>query len=154
MVVDQIHLYYDMPLVSFGIDKDSNLIIQFPVFVQPYTQKPLVLYQLETGPIPILDQNIKAHSYTYLQIEKPYIPLNSETYISLRQQELRTCKRIGYEFYCEELFIVKHKLATVVKVLFTSIWKPISSKKIAISNSTLTKQILLLPFWMEVMKLF
>ena len=31
------------------------------------------------------------------------------TYISLRQQELRSCKRIGYEFYCKELFIVKHK---------------------------------------------
>ena len=35
--------------------------------------------------------------------------MNSETYISLRQQELRSCKKIGYEFYCEELFIVKHK---------------------------------------------
>ena len=45
----------------------------------------------------------------HLQIRKPYIALNSETYISLRQQELRSCKRIGYEFYCEELFIVKHK---------------------------------------------
>ena len=83
--------------------------IQFPVFVQPYTQKPLVLYQLETVPIPILGQNVKAHSYTHLQIRKPYIALNSETYISLRQQELRTCKRIGYEFYCKELFVVKHK---------------------------------------------
>ena len=30
-------------------------------------------------------------------------------YISIRQQELRTCKRTGYEFYCEELFVVKHK---------------------------------------------
>ena len=27
----------------------------------------------------------------------------------MRQQELRSCKRIGYEFYCEELFVVKHK---------------------------------------------
>ena len=27
----------------------------------------------------------------------------------MRQQEIRSCKRIGYEFYCEELFIVKHK---------------------------------------------
>ena len=35
--------------------------------------------------------------------------LNSETHISIRQQELRTCKRIGYVFYCEELFMVKHK---------------------------------------------
>ena len=61
-----------MQLVTFGIDKDMNLIIQFPVFIQPYTQ-------------------------------------NSEIYISLRQQELKSCKRIGYEFCCEELFIVKHK---------------------------------------------
>ena len=29
-----------MQLVTFGIDKDKNLIIQFPVFIQPYTQQP------------------------------------------------------------------------------------------------------------------
>ena len=45
LVTDQIHLYYDIPLVTFGTDKDRNLIIQFLVFVQPYIQKPLVLYQ-------------------------------------------------------------------------------------------------------------
>ena len=45
----------------------------------------------------------------HLQVNKPYIALNSETCISVRQQELRTCKRIGYEFYCEELFVVKYK---------------------------------------------
>ena len=44
-----------------------------------------------------------------MQVRKPCITLNAETYISLRQQELRSCKRIGYEFYCEELFVVKHK---------------------------------------------
>ena len=44
-----------------------------------------------------------------LQPRKPYMALNSETYIPLRQQELRTCKRIGYEFYCKEHFVVKHK---------------------------------------------
>ena len=60
-------------------------------------------------PVPILDQNDRSHSYAHLQVEKPYIALNSEMYISLWQQELRTCRRIGYEFYCEELFVVKHK---------------------------------------------
>ena len=45
----------------------------------------------------------------HLWVRKPYIGLNSETYISLRHQELRSCKLIGHEFYCEELFIVKHK---------------------------------------------
>ena len=37
LVLDRLHLYYDMPLITFGIDKGMNLIIQFPVFVQPYT---------------------------------------------------------------------------------------------------------------------
>ena len=60
-------------------------------------------------PVPILDQNDKVQSYMHLQIEKQYIALNSETYISLRQQELRTCKRIGYGFYCKEPFVVMHK---------------------------------------------
>ena len=86
-----------------------NLVIQFPVFIQPYTQKPLILYQLETIPVPNLDKNTKAQSYTHLQVKKPYIALNSEKYIFLRQQELKSCQRTGYEFYCEELFIVKHK---------------------------------------------
>ena len=98
-----------MQLVTFGIDKGKNLIIQFPIFIQPYTQQPLILYQLEALPVPILDQNDKAYSYTHLLVYKPYIALNSETYIFLRQQELRTCKRIGYELYCEEFFVVKHK---------------------------------------------
>ena len=110
-MLDRLHLYYDMQLVTFGIDRDMNLIIQFPVFIQPYTQKPLILYQLETVPVPILDRNTKAQSYTHLRIKKPYIALNSETYISLRQQELRSCKKIGYEFYCEELFVVNINLA-------------------------------------------
>ena len=98
-----------MQLVTFGIDKDKNLIVQFPVFIQPDTQQPLVLYQLETVLVPISDQNDRAHSYMHLQVKKPYIALNSEAYIPLRQQELRTCKRISYEFYCEELFVVKHR---------------------------------------------
>ena len=52
---------------------------------------------------------MQAQSCTYLKVRKPYIALNSETYISLRIQELGTCKKIGHEFYCEELFVVKHK---------------------------------------------
>ena len=84
LVLDRLHLYYNMQLVTFGIDKDMNLVIQFPVFIQPYTQKPLILYQLETVPVLVLDANIT-------------------------HQELRSCKKIGNEFYCEELFVVKHK---------------------------------------------
>ena len=109
LVIDKLHLYYDMKLVMFGIDKERNFIIQFPVFIQLHTQQPLILYQIETVPVPIKDQNTQALSYTHLQVNKLYIALNSEMNITIRQQELRTCKRTGYEFYCEELFVVKHK---------------------------------------------
>ena len=60
LVFERPHLYYDMPLVTFGVDRDMNLVIQIPVFIQPYIQKPLVLYQLETVPVPILDTNTEA----------------------------------------------------------------------------------------------
>ena len=109
LVLDKLHLYYNMQLVTFNIEREMNLTIQFPVLIQPYIQKPLTLYQLETVLVPILDTNTDAQSYTHLHVNKPYIALNPETYISLTQQELRSCKKIGDEFYCKELFVVKHK---------------------------------------------
>ena len=110
LVLTRLYLYYDMKLVTFGIDNQRNLIVQFPVFVQPYTQKRLVMYQIETVLVPILDENEQVHSYTELKIEKPYIALNEETYITLRSQELKMCKRIGYEYYCKKLFVIKSKM--------------------------------------------
>ena len=56
-----------------------------------------------------LDKNEQAHSYTKLKIEKPYIALNEETYITLHAKELKMCKKIGYKYYCKELFVVKSK---------------------------------------------
>ena len=50
LVINRLHLYYNIQLVTFGIDKDKNLIIQFPVFIQPHTQQPLILYQLKQYP--------------------------------------------------------------------------------------------------------
>ena len=100
IIIKRLYLYYDMKLVTLGIDRKRNLIIQFSIFVQPYTQQPLILYQLETVAVPIVDKNTKADSYTQLQMKKPYLDLNTETYINVRQQELATCKRIGYEFFC------------------------------------------------------
>ena len=58
LVIKRLYLYYDMKLVTFGIDRDKNLIIQFPVFIQPYTQQLLILYQVKTVPDPIIDQNM------------------------------------------------------------------------------------------------
>ena len=55
-----------------------------------------------------MGKNTKVDSYTQLEIKKPYLTLNKETYINIRQQELATCKGIDYEFFCEELSVVRH----------------------------------------------
>ena len=96
LVLTRLYLYYDMKLVTFGIDNQRNLIVHFPVFVQPYIQKRLVMYEIETVPVPILDENEQVHAYTELKMDKPYIALNKETYITLHAQELKMCKRICY----------------------------------------------------------
>ena len=53
--------------------------------------------------------NEKADSYIWIRIDKPYITLNPDTYISIQMEELRMGKKIDYEYYCEELFVVKSK---------------------------------------------
>ena len=68
------------------------------------------MYQIETVQVPILNENEQAYSNTELKIEKPYIALNEETYITLHTQKLKMCKNIGYEYYCKELFIIKSKM--------------------------------------------
>ena len=140
IVIKRLHLYYNMKLVTFRIDRKRNLIIQFLILVQPYTQQPLILYQLETVPVTIVDKNTKADSYTQLQIKKPYLALNTETYINIRQQELATCKRIGYEFFSEELFVVRHKsIHSCKNAIYFDSDKHIKSE-IVILNSTTIKQ--------------
>ena len=109
LVLTRLYLYYEMKLVTFAINNQRNLIVQFPVFVQPHTQNRLIIYQIETALVPILDQNEQVQSYTQLKIDKPYTALNTETYITLHSQELNTCNKTGYEYYCEELFVVKSK---------------------------------------------
>ena len=109
LVLTRLYLYYDMKLVTFGIDNQRNLIGHFPVLFNPTLRKKDCHGHIETILVPILDENEQAHSYTELKIEKLYITLNEETYITLHSQELKMCKRIGYEYYCEELFVIKSK---------------------------------------------
>ena len=101
--------YYDMKLATFGVDTDGNMIVAFPVFVQDHTSHPQTLYEIETVKVPIHDLNKDANSYSEVRYSKPYIAINKDYYIQLRIQELRMCKQIRHTYYCEELFLVKHK---------------------------------------------
>ena len=59
-----------MKLATFQIDKGRNLITQFPIFIQPYTQQQLILCQLEAVLVPIIDENPNVQSYIELKIKK------------------------------------------------------------------------------------
>ena len=81
----------------------------FPAFIKNYKQPPLSLHEAETVPVPILDKNVKANSYSQVRIEKSYIAAGTDYYIQLRISELLMCKSIGHIYYCEELFVIRHK---------------------------------------------
>ena len=67
LAIKRLHFYYDIKLVTFSIERSRNLIIQFPVLIQPYAQQPLILHQIEMVPVPvpIIDQNKQVDFYTH-----------------------------------------------------------------------------------------
>ena len=69
------------------------------------------LFEIETVPVPIHDENAKADNYSQVQVVKPYIAVGMEYYIELRMTEMIMCRSIRFTYYCEELFVVKHKSA-------------------------------------------
>ena len=102
--------YRDMKMVTFSVDQQAHsLILTFPAFIKNYKQPPLSLYEVETVPVPIIDKNVKADSYSQVRTEKSYIAAGTDYYIQLRISELLMCKSIRYIYYREELFVIKHK---------------------------------------------
>ena len=95
---------------TFSVDRVTHsLIVTFPVFIKEFKQPPLSLFEIETVPVPIPDENRQADSYSQVRIHKSYIAAGMDYYIQIRVTEMLMCKSIGYIYYCEELFVVKHK---------------------------------------------
>ena len=112
--------YRDMKMVTFAVDQQTHsLSVTFPAFIKNYKQPPLSLYEVETVPVPIIDKNVKANSYSQVRIEKSYITAGTDYYIQLRISELLMCKSIRHIYYCKELFVIKHKSRhSCVSVIF------------------------------------
>ena len=109
LMIKHVTEYYDMKMVTFGINDGEELVVAFPVFVQDHTRESMTLYELETVKVPITDTNLAANSCTEVETSKPYIAFNNDYYIQLRIPELHMCKQIWHSYYCKELFLVKHK---------------------------------------------
>ena len=108
--INHISHYRDMELVTFSVDRITHsLIVTFPVFIKDFKQPPLSLFEIKTVPVPIPDRNRQADSYSQVRIQKDYMAAGMDYYIQIRMTEMLMCKSIGYIYYCEELFVVKHK---------------------------------------------
>ena len=110
LVLDRLHLYYDMQLVTFGINKRY----EYPLYnsqclYNHYTQKTINSIPTGDSPSSHLDKNTKAQSYMHLQVRKALHCLKFRDLYLFETAGVKILQRIGYEFYCEELFIVKHK---------------------------------------------
>ena len=109
LAIRHITEYYDMKMAMFGLDSDGNMVVAFPVFVKGHPSKPKTLYEIEMVKVPIPDKNKEADSYSEVKYSTPYLAINDAYYIQLRIQELQMCKPIKHTYYCEELFLIKHK---------------------------------------------
>ena len=109
LALSELSDYYDMKMVTFGVSQDRELVITFPVLVRQAHIKPLDLYDFETIPVPVKDTNPKLNTYTRVVPAKPYLAVSQAHYIELKAEELRLCKTIHFKYYCEEVFLVKHK---------------------------------------------
>ena len=110
LAIDHITENYDMKLATFGVHTEGNMIVSFPVFVKDHTSEPKTLYEIETVKVPIPSHNKAAESYSEVKYSNPYLAISDDYYIQLCIQELRMCKQIRHTYYCEELFLIKHKL--------------------------------------------
>ena len=104
MLFPDLYLYYEIKLVSLGYDKDFNLLLKLPVFIEPYIKKPMTLHQPETVPVPIKDKNIEANSYICLNSEKVCLAMTEGNYCSLTSAELSTYKHIGHKIFMNQHF--------------------------------------------------
>ena len=61
----RLHLYYNMKLVTFGIDRKQKSYCTIPNFhATLFTTTINIIYQLEMVPVAIIDKNTTANSYT------------------------------------------------------------------------------------------
>ena len=114
LVTEDIVDYYNMNFNTFGYE-NGTLAVEVPIFLKPRVQEPLLLYQVETVPVPyhinpdLAQGKEKQNSYTWIRPEKPLLAMSTETYLDLLPTDLNKCLRYGNNYLCEEVFLMKHK---------------------------------------------
>ena len=69
LMIKHVTEYYDMKMVTFGVNDGEELVVAFPVFVQDHTRESMTLYELETVKVPITDTNLAANLQALYSIQ-------------------------------------------------------------------------------------
>ena len=107
----------DVITEKFDIQVDENtrkhtiddLLLQLPMLIKLKVQVPMLLFSIETAPVPLDAETYIGEKREYTQIipETELIALTENNYIPLTQAQILLCAKIGYIYYCEYAHLLK-----------------------------------------------
>ena len=107
-VFTSVYQYYGNSLASFTNTID-DLLLQLPILIKLKVQIPMLLFSIETVPVPLDAETYlgEKREYTQIILETEYIALTDNNYIPLTQVQISLYAKIGYTYYCEYAHLLK-----------------------------------------------
>ena len=107
-VFTSVYQYYGNSLASFTNTFD-DLLLQLPILIKLKVQVPMLLFSIETVPVPLDAETYigDKREYTQVILETEYIALTDNNYVSLTEAQISLCAKIGYTYYCEYAHLLK-----------------------------------------------
>ena len=107
-VFTNVYQYYGNSLISFTNTID-DLLLQLPILIKLKVQVPMLLFSIETAPVPLDAETYlgEKREYTQIIVETELIALTENNYIPLTQAQISLCAKIGYMYYCEYAHLLK-----------------------------------------------
>ena len=103
-VFTSIYQYYGNSLASFTNTID-DLLLQLPILIKLKVQVPMLLFSIETVPVPLDAETYigDKREYTQIILETEYIALTDNNYVPLTQAQISLCAM----YYCEYAHLLK-----------------------------------------------
>ena len=107
-VFTSVYQYYGNSLISF-INTIDDLLLQLWMLIKLKVQVPILLFTIETAPVPLDAETYLGEKREYTQIipEIELIALTENNYIPLTQVQISLCAKIGYMYSCEYAHLLK-----------------------------------------------
>ena len=108
LVFTNVYQYYGNSLISFTNTID-DLLLQLPILIKLKVQVPMLLFSIETAPVPLDAETYlgEKREYTQIILETELIALTENNHIPLMQAQISLCAKIGYMYYCEYAHLLK-----------------------------------------------